>query len=128
MVIIAGGDSLADRRLLVVHVRFIASSDGGKALRGVLGEYFVERSPVARMLAQVQLVLLVGNASLLAVPFVEVVRGVVALHQHYPGPHARTLGAGADFVDFDILENPRHGYAASVCLSSSKSAAAAFVI
>src|SRR5262249_35214943 len=69
------------------------------------------------MLAQVQLVLLLRDASLLAVPFVEVVRGVVAFHQHYPGPHARTLGAGADFVDSDVLENSGH-YAASVCLVS----------
>src|SRR5262249_13741842 len=74
------------------------------------------------ILAKIFFVLSVRDGGLFAVPFVEVVRGVVALHQHYPGPHAHTFGAGADLVDSNIFENSGH-YAASVCLASPSRAA-----
>src|SRR5262249_4950831 len=69
-VIAIAADKLVGRGLLVVHIRFIATSDGGETLRGALGEHFVERPPRRRMLAQVQLVLFLRNASLFATPFV----------------------------------------------------------
>src|SRR5262245_38158421 len=69
------------------------------------------------VLSKMFFVLALGDGSLLSIPVgvVDVVAAIAvgALHQHYPGPHARTLGAGADIVDSDVFENSRHGYATS---------------